>query len=99
MAKKLPRIYDPSDLFQKQVRGLFKDLETKEPLDGRHFTAVALTTTPTKVSHGLGRIPKGWYVTDITVATTVHRDPDATERNRYLTLVAGADCTVSLWIF
>lgn len=94
--KTAPRIYNEADPFQREVRTTFDDLSRKPLLNGREFTGITLSATATKVSHGLGRVPRGWILTDISVATTVHR---VSKDSRYLTLTAGADCTVSLWIY
>ncbi len=97
--RKSPRIYDVTDAFQRESKAAFERLNRVQLLDGRAITGVELSTTPTAISHGLGRIPAGWIITDINAAATVHRVSTATERTRYLTLTASAICTVNLWIY
>jgi hypothetical protein len=99
MPKKPPRVSDPTDPFQREVRTSFEFLGRTDIINGRGFSDIALTSgVAKKVSHGLGRIPKGWIITDMDAAAIVIRS-SSTERNKYLTLTASADTTISLWIY
>mgnify|MGYP001604000278 CR=1 FL=1 len=97
--KQTPRQYDQNSLFERETRAVFTDLSQREILNGRLLENVAIGTTSTKVSHGLGRVPKGWVVVDRTTDTRVFRDSTGTERATYLTLKASTAATVSLWVF
>jgi hypothetical protein len=66
---------------------------------GVYLPGVEVGTSATKVEHKLGRTPRGYLVLRIRASSPVYlietADPDA----RHLTLEAGADCTVDLWVF
>ncbi len=99
MKKAVPRVYDPSDAFQREARNAIKDIANISLVSGVLLSDVSIATTATRVSHGLGRVPKGWFVVDRTADARVYRDSTGTERKTFLTLKASAACTVSLWIF
>ena len=44
-----------------------------EPLTGVHIQSVSVPSTGVAVSHGLGRVPIGWQVTDLLDHGTVKR--------------------------
>lgn len=44
-----------------------------EQLTGAHIQSVSVPSTGVTVSHGLGRVPLGWYVTDLLDHGTVKR--------------------------
>lgn len=58
---------------------------------------VASTADPTKVAHGLGRTPQGWFVARV---DTLGANPMEISRDSlFLTLDAPATITVDLWVF
>lgn len=65
-------------------------------LAGTLLETIAVGTTPTAVSHKLGYKPRGWFVVDADVAASLYR---ASSDASFLTLVASAPVTVSLWVF
>lgn len=97
--KESPRVYDPTDLFQRDVKTVFDGISKREIVRGQLIEEVDLLTTAVRVSHALGRIPKGFIVVDSTAAVTVYRDSTGTERTKFLTLISSAAATVSLWVF
>lgn len=100
MPKKVPQIRDYENLFERDTRGALVELNSRPFLDGRLVEDVDLTTSQTKVAHGLGRIPKGWVVVDKTGNVDVWRDTTGTsQRKTFLYLKADAAVTVSLWVF
>ena len=64
--------------------------------DGVRLTNVALTTTAKEVRHGLGRVPRGWIVTDRDAQATVRRSGWTKQA---ISLLSSANVTVDLWVF
>lgn len=64
---------------------------------GQQLSAVAIATSPTTVSHGLGRTQLGWFITDINAAATIYRTGSFNDSNMVLT--ASAACTVNIWVY
>lgn len=53
--------------------------------------------TALTISHGLGRTPQGFFITDINAAANVYRT--AAFNASTITLEASAKATVNLWVF
>jgi hypothetical protein len=85
-----------AELAQRSTADALVKLGGEGLLAGRAIESVALTTGATAVQHKLGRVPRGWFVTDIDAAATVRRTAWSTKT---LTLVASASCTVNLWVY
>lgn len=67
-------------------------------VQGRQLQDVTLAAaTPTIVYHGLGRVPSGWFLTDLDASSIVNRSGPMTDST--LVLAASANCTVSLWVY
>jgi hypothetical protein len=68
-----------------------------EELKGAAAVGLTLSTTPTKVQHGLGRRPIGWRFTDKTSAGDVYR---TAWDERTITLVTAAGTVAGdIWIW
>lgn len=68
-----------------------------EELKGASLVSLTLTTTPSTISHGLGRRPIGWRVTDKTTSGDVYRTA-WDERTISLRSAAGSvTCDVWVW--
>ena len=69
-------------------------------LDGRLVSDVTLTTSTTRVEHGLGRRPSGWIVVGKSADARVWDLQSSNNlQDRYLDLRASATVVTSLWIF
>lgn len=68
-----------------------------EVINGHAIRGVSLTGSNAKrVTHGLGRTPSGWIVTDQTAAITLYRTAWDEET---ITLYPSATGSVDLWVF
>jgi type IV secretory pathway ATPase VirB11/archaellum biosynthesis ATPase len=67
-------------------------------MNGRLVEDVSLSTTATQVSHKLGRAYRGWIITNIDTAATLHVSSE-TSSDKFITLIASAPCIASLWVF
>ncbi len=75
------------------------DTLAENPLSqGRLIEDISLSTAETLVPHKLGRAYRGWFVTNIDAAVTVHASSE-TLTERYVALTASGTCIVSLWVF
>lgn len=90
-----PRIIDPGDQSQRQIRTAVKQLD--QPGTRRvTVTNVKLTNVTIKVPHQLGKVPVGWLVTDKNAHADVWRDPTVPTTGDYIPLQATVDVTVTL---
>lgn len=83
---------------QDNIERAFRQVVTKEILDGRLIQDVVITTASVAVSHGLGRTLVGWVVVDKNANADVWRVGTA-NADTLLTLDASATVTVDLWVF
>lgn len=64
-------------------------------IGGNSLSNVSIKTTDTSINHGLGRTPVLWVITDQDTLTNVARTAwDETS----ITLKAGIDCVISLYV-
>lgn len=94
---------DPS-LFarvQDDLRRVISQFASLEILDGQHLTGIDIVSGSTNlINHKLGRNYRGWVVTNIDAAATVHLDETSTApKSLHLPLVTSATCVVGLWVF
>lgn len=95
---------DPDKLEQTVERladSVSKSLDSivkSEIIAGDILENIELSTTPTRVSHKLGRKPLGFIVIRINANATVYESLEP-RQDLFLNLTATADVTVSLWIF
>lgn len=67
-------------------------------LNGNQVSDVSLTaSTPLAINHLLGRMPKGWFLTDNTANAVIWRTQNFNQFS--IILEASADTTISFWIF
>lgn len=64
---------------------------------GQISNIVLVANTNQVINHLLGKVQSGWIITDQTAAASVSRA--APFNDLTLTLVASADCTVSIWVY
>jgi len=57
---------------------------------------VTVLTTATQITHGLGQVPIGFMLLDITANATVWR---VSSTDKFITLQASASCPVKIWVF
>jgi len=63
---------------------------------GNYMTGIAITAgTPQVISHGLSRTPVIWVIGDQDTNTTIWRTAWTTST---ITLNAGHDCTIAIWV-
>ncbi len=67
-------------------------------LDGVLIEDVDLTTSETKINHTLNRKPNGWIIVKKDAAQDVY-ESGSTVPDRFLSLTASGNVTVSLWVF
>lgn len=88
------------ELIQRDFSRVVQDLNSCPLLSGKQLTGIAVATTPTRISHGLGRPWKGWIVTDTNQSFLVYRPASATDDpSIYLTLASSTPSTISLWVY
>lgn len=82
---------------QTQIHGTLRQVAQHDQLTGQAIQSVPLSTTERAVSHGLGRTPIGWYVTDKSGAGDVYR---TAWDSKTLTLrTASGSVTVDLFVW
>ena len=84
---------------QNSIARIFLDLLGLEILNGRLIEDVAVETTQTAVSHGLGRELRGWFVVEKTANVRIFRVKPTENVTTTLYLDTTADATISLWVF
>lgn len=86
-------------LFQDNVSDYLSQLDNKPQLDSVIIPNINLSTNPLAISHGLGRTWVGWQLINQNTNTVVWSPSSAVNNNLFLTLEAGASCTVSILVF
>ena len=88
---------DATDRSLRRVADELNHVLENPLLDGRQIDGIDLTTSTTKVSHKLGRVPRGWIVVRTNANAVVYEaaDPD----QRFLPLTASAAVTVSILVY
>lgn len=66
-------------------------------VNGLPLAGVFLLNGTTTINHKLGRKMIGWFLTDQNAGTTIFRSAPLNDKT--LTLTAGANVTVDLWVF
>jgi hypothetical protein len=82
-------------LIQGNIQAAFQQLQSLPLVDGSEVKEVSIGTSPTQVAHGLGLQPSKWVLTDIQADARVWR---TAWDDKFLTLQASAQVTVSLWV-
>ena len=81
---------------QENIKQFVNNLNQSIFINGILIESVVIGTGDTKIEHKLGRVPKGFFVTDLAVNTNIWRTGFD---KRFITLRAGTSATVSLWVF
>lgn len=99
--QKLPTTDQVLDRVQSNIDGAFRRLAQMVPIvDGRLVTDVALTTSTSRIEHGLARRPQGWIVVGRSADARVWDMQNSNNlQDRYLDLRASGAVTVSIWVF
>jgi hypothetical protein len=93
----LPLLKDYS-LLTNQWKSILDPVVANVLLQGNPVNGITLNATVAKqIPHGLGRMPLGWFLTDLLSQAIVWRSAAFT--TTLITLEASADTTVSLWVF
>ena len=86
------------ELFQNNIKDFVKVLEDNPLLDGTLIEDVEFGGAVTvNIAHKLGRKPRGWILTDLTVGARIVIRDDWDDK--FLTLTSNGACTISLWVF
>lgn len=64
-------------------------------IGGSLMSGVSVGTSATVINHNLGRVPQVWVICDQNTKTNVAR---VSWNSSSITLEAGADCVISLWL-
>lgn len=85
----------------QDTRTFFRALLDSPIVWGTAVEVVFATTSATRVRHGLGRAPQGWFIMRSTTPVTVTLSPTDTsyDANEYLALVPSVATTLTLWVF
>lgn len=83
------------------LRRIIDQFVRLEILDGVLIQDQTITTGSTNfITHTLGRAYRGWIVTNLDTACTIHLDETSTAaRSLFLPLVASATCEADIWVF
>ena len=84
-------------LMQTKWASILNPLLKNGLVDGIQLIGIDLINGETTFNHLLGRKPQGWILTDINAGTSVYRSKPFNDKT--LSLTAGANCTVSLWVY
>jgi hypothetical protein len=70
-------------------------------LRGRHIKNVLVATYPaeTRVEHGLGKTPEGWFLTRKKAIEHVIESPTTPATDKYIYLTSSYENTVDVWVF
>jgi hypothetical protein len=82
------------DRVQTNIQNAFNNI-TGPFIGGILLTGVSVANAATPIQHGLGRTPQLWVLCDQNTLTTVKR---ISWDSNVITLEAGADCVISLWV-
>jgi len=85
-------------LLQDRLKEFVNPLENNPLFDGVLLKSIhLLAAANTTIDHKLGRLPRGWVITDhVTAAATIHR---ISWSKTGMVLFASAACDVDLWVF
>ena len=83
---------------QRNTAAFAQQLIGNPILDGNLLEDLAVTTTATDFSHGLGRKPLGYILVKASAGVTLF-DTESTTPNVTLKLTASASSTISIWVF
>lgn len=91
------------DKVNRNLRNLVAGLQrlARNPLADHMYLVEdqALTTSDSRVYHGLGRTPKGWFVVKRNAGADVFEVTASDDPNEYINLRGSASVTVTLLFF
>jgi hypothetical protein len=94
-------VYRPADpgqaAWNADVVQALRELQSLPILQGRMISDVEVAASDTLVQHGLGRVPSGFWVVNVTSNNVVWQPAAATKHA--LHLQAAAPITVDIWVF
>jgi hypothetical protein len=97
MIQQFDRTAADLDALKDRIAEFAQQLEINPTLDGALVESENMVAaTPRALNHKLGRQPRGWILTDIDAAATVHR---TAWDDKTISLEASANATVSVWVF
>ena len=67
-------------------------------LDGVIIDNISVSTSPTNISHGLGREVRGYYIVKASAGVTIYDTANTTPKS-LLTITASGSATITLYIF
>jgi hypothetical protein len=99
----MPReVFDDPRMERLQLRidALERILASATFLDGVKVEAQSIATTPTSVSHRLGKAPRGFLVLSVTPDASIgFSATQPTQTDKFANLEASAAATATLWFF
>ncbi len=93
----LKKVQSPNDalnLIQANTQDALKQI-VGPFLGGNLLTGISVGTSPTTISHKLGRQPQLWLIADQNTLATVKRTAWNTNT---ITLQASSACVISIWV-
>lgn len=98
MALPLFNVGNPTlQLWQTQWKSQLDPVIAKPIVDGLLIENITLKNGTNVINHRLGRKMQGWIIVDINAGAAIYRSQPLNDLT--LTLISGADCIVSLWVF
>lgn len=68
-------------------------------IGGELLTEQTVTTAATRISHGLQRVPRGWWVVRVRSGPGALSEGGEEPDESFLIVVASADTVVDLWVW
>ncbi len=85
------------DIMQTKWKSELDPVLSNPLLAGIQLPNIFLINGTTTINHLLGRKMVGWFITDQNAGTTIFRSEPLNDKT--LTLTAGANVTVNLWVY
>lgn len=81
---------------QSNSESLWNSIRTHPLLTGRLITDIDVSATSTRVSHKLGRTPRGWFMVKCSTPIVIY---STGSDSKFLNITATGPDKVSLWVF
>lgn len=89
---------DPTlELLQTKWRSILNPLIAQPISSGNPLNGISLAASANVINHKLGRVPQGWFVTDVNTSTIIYRSGPMNDKT--ITLTSSNAATVNLWVF
>lgn len=86
------------DLYQTRMKSELDPVIASSLLQGNLLSNIQLSaSSPTQINHKLGRMQRGWFITDQNAQARIYRFAPLNAST--LTLSSDANVVVSLWVF